>query len=235
MFPLGTNFRVRFDSHCVYYFGHYLIPFVNPDYPSLVEHELPETRESLLLQLRDPSDRLAWEEFVEIYRPVVYRIAVARGMQHADALDLVQTVFIAIAGSIGRWEKSEPSARFRHWLLRVAKNATINAITRRPPDRAQAGSAAGELLAQCIAPDPKTASLIEFEYRRELYLRAAEQVRVDIQPDTWKAFEMTAIEGMSNEAAAQELGKSIGVIYAARSRVMKRLSNIVSETEGSYQ
>lgn len=153
--------------------------------------------------------------------------------------DLVQTVFVAIAGSIARWEKSNASTRFRYWLIRVAKNATINAITRRPNDsplnNPLAGSSLDSLLEQCPQRDSQAESLIELEYRRELYLRAAEQVRVDVQPDTWKAFELTAVQGLSNEAAAQELGKSIGTIYAARSRIMKRLSAVVIELESNYR
>lgn len=200
-----------------------------------IVHHLPETRDSLVAQVQDPSNQLAWEEFVQIYRPVVYRIAVARGLQHADALDLVQTVFISVANSIGRWEKKNPSSRFRHWLLRIAKNATINAITRRPLDQPLAGSTAETLIREVPQSDCETGSLIELEYRRELYLNAAEKVRVDVHPDTWKAFQLTAIDGMSNAAAANELGKSVGTVYAARSRIMKRLTNIVAEIESSYQ
>ena len=36
--------------------------------------ETPETRESLLLRIRDPRDRDAWFEFVSIYRPLIYRV-----------------------------------------------------------------------------------------------------------------------------------------------------------------
>ena len=85
---------------------------------------IPETRDSLILQLKSAENRDAWEEFVELYRPVVYGVAVSRGLQHADALDLVQVVFLSVANSIARWEKSNEKTRFRHWLLRVAKNAT---------------------------------------------------------------------------------------------------------------
>lgn len=190
-------------------------------------HELPETRESLLLQVRDPSDRRAWEEFVEIYRPAVYRVAVARGLQHADALDVVQTVFISVANAIGSWQKRGPEGRFRHWLLRVAKNATINAVTRTPRDRPHAGEAEEAMLRELPQPDPEAESLVELEYRRELFVWAAERAREEVHPDTWKAFELTAIEGMSKEDAAREIGKSIGTIYAARSRVMRRLSALV--------
>ncbi len=60
-------------------------------------------------------------------------------------------------------------------------------------------------------------------------------VRVDFSPDTWKAFELTAIEGLSKEEAAQELGKSIGTVYAARSRIIRRLSEAVATLEAQFE
>ena len=50
--------------------------------------DLPNTRESLLIRVRDLRDRDAWNQFVQIYRPAVYRLARARGLQDADAQDL---------------------------------------------------------------------------------------------------------------------------------------------------
>jgi RNA polymerase sigma-70 factor (ECF subfamily) len=62
----------------------------------------PETRASLLLRIRDPLDRDAWEEFSALYRPVVMEMARGRGMQNADAEDLAQHVLVAISGAIER-------------------------------------------------------------------------------------------------------------------------------------
>ena len=45
----------------------------------------PETRESLLLRIRDPRDRDAWYEFVSIYRPLIYRVARRYGLQEAQS------------------------------------------------------------------------------------------------------------------------------------------------------
>ena len=50
----------------------------------------PETRPSLLVRLRDASQNEAWQEFTEIYEPLVYRLARQNGFQHADAQDLTQ-------------------------------------------------------------------------------------------------------------------------------------------------
>ena len=49
--------------------------------------EFPQTRLSLIAQVQSPEDREAWDQFVLIYRPVVYRMARRRGMQDADAQD----------------------------------------------------------------------------------------------------------------------------------------------------
>ncbi|GAB5405836.1 MAG: sigma-70 family RNA polymerase sigma factor [Aureliella sp.] len=195
---------------------------------------IPETRQSLLLQLANSSNQRAWEEFVELYQPAVYRVAVSNGLQDADAQDLVQTVFVSVAGAIGQWSEKDTGQRFRYWLLRIAKNATVNAITRKPIAQRIAGLGHEEVLQQVADANQETQSIVELEYRREVYIRAAEQVQRDVNPDTWRAFELTAIEGLSKEAAANELGKSVGTVYAARSRIMKRLCEAVAELEGEY-
>jgi len=195
--------------------------------------QFPETRESLILQVKDQANRAAWEQFVELYRPVIFRIARARGVQDADAEDLAQQVLIAVAGSIGRWEKSDKSTRFRHWLRRIARNAIVDAMTRRPPDQATGSSSVQDLLSAEPARDEQTDLLIETEIRRELYVRAARIVRLDVNEETWQAFELTVLKNRSGADAARELGKTIGTVYAARSRVMKRLRDAVAELKES--
>jgi RNA polymerase sigma-70 factor (ECF subfamily) len=58
-------------------------------------------------------------------------------------------------------------------------------------------------------------------------------VRGDVQQETWRAFEMTVVENQSVDQAATELDKPVGSIYAARSRVMRRLRQAVQELERS--
>lgn len=193
--------------------------------------DFPETRESLLLQIRSPANREAWDQFVVIYRPVVYRLARQKGMQDADAQDLAQQVLMAVASAIGNWEKSNERGRFRHWLRRVARNAILNALTRRPDDRAAGSSSVHELIIEHADVGQESDTQIELEYRRELYLQAAKTVRQEVDPGTWRAFEMTVIENRSIDETALELEKPIGSIYAARSRIMRRLRKLIQELE----
>ena len=51
-------------------------------------HDFPETRDSLIAQVRDPLNREAWDQFASICRPVIYRLARRKGLQDADAQDL---------------------------------------------------------------------------------------------------------------------------------------------------
>jgi len=62
--------------------------------------QFPETRKSLIIQVKDPENRVAWEQFVAIYRPVIVRTAAARGLQEADAQHL-KGFLEANPGSIG--------------------------------------------------------------------------------------------------------------------------------------
>ncbi len=192
--------------------------------------EFPETQSLLLANIQSLANREAWSEFVLIYRPVIYRMARRRGMQDADAQDLSQDVLVRISKAIERWKPQE-GVRFRHWLRKVASNAIVTAVTSSKSVELVDGTAADQILAE--TPEFSAAkSELYSECFRERYLRAAAIVKVDVSPVTWAAFEQTVIQGLSCEEAAASLGKSIGTIYAARSRILKRLQTEVQRLEG---
>ncbi len=189
---------------------------------------MPETRQSLILQIQDPANRDAWEAFAELYRPIVYRLARRRGLQDADAEDLAQQVLVSIARAVPEWQR-RPQTRFRHWLNRIARNAIINALTRRRHDAAVGGSDFMRSVHRLSEPSSDLESQIENEYERQIYRRAAQIVRESVNEDTWLAFFFTIVQGESTEAVATRLGKTIGNVHAARSRLMRRLQKTVRE------
>lgn len=195
--------------------------------------ETPETRASLILRLRDRADQQAWCEFVEIYQPVVYRMARHKGLQHADAEDVVQQVLSAVAGAIERWQPDENRGRFRTWLQTIARNLIINALSRRAADRASGETGERERLAQQPAAEAADSQLLLTECRREIFHWAARQVREEFEPDTWDAFWQTAVEDQDAAEIARRLGKKPGAIYTSRSRVMRRLKQKVLEWEST--
>lgn len=189
----------------------------------------PETRNSLLLQVRDHANAEAWEEFAAIYRPVICRLAVLKGLQPADAEDLAQQVLVSVAKAINRWEPDSDRAKFRTWLRRVADNAILNALTRRRPDRGAGDIGDNDLLSQQAVHSGPDSGLLRIEYRREVFAQAAQQIRGEFSDDTWAAFWMTAVDNIEINAAARKLGRTRGSVYAARSRVMKRLKQKIED------
>ncbi len=147
----------------------------------------PETRESLLLKIRDPRDVAAWEQFVAAYRPAVYRLARRRGLQDADAEDLAQQVMASVARAIVHWRKDDARGTFRGWLARVARNACLNLLTRGRLATAAGGTSIAEQLEQWPAGEDAIARLVEEEHQRAIFRLAADEVMAEFEQTTWRS------------------------------------------------
>ena len=152
-------------------------------------------------------------------------------MQEADADDVAQQVLVAVAKAVQQRDHDPRRAKFRTWLHRVAQNAILNALTRGRPDRGSGGSALLAVLNQRESHSGPDSDLLRLEYRREVFRWAARQVRKEFHQATWDAFWLTAVEGRAVEVVAQQLAKNPGAIYAARSRVIRRIQEKVTEYE----
>src|SRR5438445_11896637 len=91
----------------------------------------PATRASLLVRLRDPHDKEAWAQFVQLYGPVVYGFARKRGLQDADAADLMQDVMRSVSTAIGRLDYDRNQGTFRGWLFTITRNKIFSFLSAR--------------------------------------------------------------------------------------------------------
>ncbi|HVC94195.1 MAG TPA: RNA polymerase sigma factor [Pirellulales bacterium] len=193
----------------------------------------PSTRQSLLLRIRDGRDERAWAEFMEIYEPLVYRLARRRGFQDADAADISQEVFRSAAAAIDRWYDNAQRGSFRAWLFLIARNLMINAFrARRRRPVATGSSDVCRLLDAQPASDDEDSKLVDEQCERRLFHWAVEQVRAEFRDSTWQAFWRTSVDGRPAKQVAEELRISTGAVYIARSRVMARLKKKIEEVEG---
>src|SRR5262245_35438851 len=128
--------------------------------------EPPETRETLIRRLPNAADIEAWDAFVEIYEPLLFRLARGKGLQPADAEDLVQEVLAAVAQAVGRWVADDGRGSFRAWLFRIAQNRAINFLTRPGHQRLGSGdSGIARLLAEQPQSTDDSSELFLREYR----------------------------------------------------------------------
>jgi RNA polymerase sigma factor (sigma-70 family) len=194
--------------------------------------DVPTTPPSLLYRLRDSRDRDAWQQFVELYGPLIYRFGRKRGLQDADAADLTQIVFQAVTSAIGRFEYDPQRVKFRSWLYAVVRNHYCRLLSRRSRSPAvEGGTDAQEQLQEQPERENGEAALWEQEYRRGRFLWAADKVRGAVEEASWQAFWQTAVEGRAAAEVAAALGMNVGAVYTAKSRVLERIRRVLEELE----
>ncbi len=191
-----------------------------------------DTRRSLLLRLNEePSDAAAWEEFVRIYGPHVARWCRSHGLQHADAVDVSQDVLVRFWRHAGNFQY-DPARRFRGYLRQILVSAISDWS-----DRKQVGTplrcaeAATALMASIPAREDLVAR-IEKAYDTELLEIAMQEVESRVQPHTWKAFCLLAIEGQPASQVAERLSMEINTAYVARSKVQRMICAAVERLGG---
>jgi RNA polymerase sigma factor (sigma-70 family) len=197
--------------------------------------EPPVTRATLLARIRDGRDEEAWREFLHLYGPVVYGFARNRGLQDADAADLMQEVLKSVARSANKLEYDPARGTFRGWLYTVTRNKVYNFLnSQRHRPKASGDSAAQDRL-DSIPDRNGEPDDWELEYRRQLAAKAMDRVKGEFQDSTWKAFWGTAVEGRSPQEVGSELKMSTGAVYVAKSRVIARLRDEVQKLEAEAE
>jgi RNA polymerase sigma-70 factor (ECF subfamily) len=196
--------------------------------------DAPLTRASLLVRIRDGRDHEAWRQFVELYAAVVYGFARKRGLQDADAADIMQEVLRSVASAAGRLEYDPSRGSFRGWLFTITRNKVFNFLA---AARHRLGDGSGDtgvrekLEAQPgRASDQDLASWDE-EYEGNLAAVAMRRVQGEVQQATWQAFWRTAVEGQNAREVGIALGMTPGAVYVARSRVLARIKDEVRQLE----
>jgi RNA polymerase sigma-70 factor (ECF subfamily) len=188
-----------------------------------------ETRHSLLIRIRDATDRSAWNDFFKLYAPLVYSYAIKHGFQDADASDVAQEVMCTVARSINRFDYDPSKGSFRGWLVTVARNC-IRKRCEQVRRQATTTGMTNAIQEKLQAPSQDFLSEWDREYELSVFHWAAERVRNEFQESTWQAFWQTTVDGKSVESTANALGISLGAIYIARSRVLARIRAVVTES-----
>jgi RNA polymerase sigma-70 factor (ECF subfamily) len=191
------------------------------------------TRITLLGRLhRDPTNQAAWAEFVDHYGARIYTWCRKWGLQEADAQDVTQNVLLKLARKMGEFTY-DPSRSFRAWLKTLTHHAWSDFLE----SRARPGLGSGDSQAidalQSVAAREDLVRQLEEEFDRELLDEAMLRVRLRVAPQTWQAFVLTALEGLSGAEAAARIPMQVAQVFVAKRRVQKMLREEVARLEQS--
>lgn len=180
---------------------------------------MPTTPASLLQRLRQPGAAQAWDDFVELYSPLIFHWARRTGLQDADATDLVQEVFAVLVRKLPEFEY-DAAKGFRKWLRTITLNKWRERMRKQAARPALTKDDAA--LDAAEAP-PGQEPFWEVEYREFLMRRLLEIMQAEFEPATWKACWETTVVGRSAADVGAELHLSAGAVRAAKFRVLCRL------------
>jgi RNA polymerase sigma-70 factor (ECF subfamily) len=191
------------------------------------------TSTTLLARLQlTPADQAAWTEFVESYGPRIQNWCRQWGLQDADAGDVSQTVLVKLMNAMQTF-RYDRSKKFRSWLKTVAHHAWQDWVRSRK-QVAIGGEPPADFPLHSLEARDDLAARIEQAYEHELLGQAMAQICNRVQPQTWNAFRLTALEGHSGAEAAARLDMPVTSIYKAKSNVQRLLEEEVRLIEGEH-
>jgi RNA polymerase sigma-70 factor (ECF subfamily) len=187
-----------------------------------------DTRQSLLLRARD-GDEGAWKDFADLYRPLIVGWLRHQGVPSDEADDLVQDILVVVVQSLPSFSHSGHAGAFRSWLRTITRNRACDFWRGRARRVQPGGSEADDVLRELEDPDSALNRQWDEEHDRYVLRCLLDLMAEEFEPATMSAFRRVALEGADSTAVAHELGLSVGAVYAAKSRVLRRLRE---EAEG---
>ena len=181
------------------------------------------TSESLLLRLKAADDHQAWARFVRLYTPLIFYWARRTGLQPQDASDLVLDVLTLVFQKLPAFEYDQTKS-FRSWLRTVTMNKFREWCRKKSIGAIDVTQSAWSNVAE---KSSLAESTWELNYQKALVARAMELLKPEFQPLTWNALQQYAVSGRPAKEVAEEAGLSVWTIYAAKSKLMSRLREVL--------
>jgi RNA polymerase sigma-70 factor (ECF subfamily) len=179
------------------------------------------TRLSLLRRLRDEThNQQAWNEFVDHYGPRIYDWCLRWHLQEADAQDVTQNVLLKLSKRLQAFQY-DPSRSFRAWLKTVTHHAWYDFLE---ANRRLSSSQDSAVLASLEARQDLEHRLEEL-FDQELLAEAMRRARQRVAPQTWEAFRLTTLEGLSGADAAERIPMAVSQVFVAKRRVQKTIQD----------
>ena len=177
------------------------------------------TRSSVLRAVANTENEAAWQRLFDLYAGFVFSIARSKGLNDADADDIVQVVFTDLARNLPTFQYDRAKGKFRSYLAGL--------VHWRVTDRLKAGKRDMELMASFEEESKATAAgdtaFEEREWQAAAMEEALRRIKPDVRPEHYAAFVASAIEGQDTETVSKLYGISSDNLYQIRKRLTAKL------------
>ena len=182
-----------------------------------------KTSKTLLLRLQQQNDEKAWERFSLEYRPFIYSLIKVYGVSHEDSEELVQDVLVKVWKAMGDFLYVRERCKFRTWLSRIIKNATLNFLNLKKNK------------AKKLEVDDSEDALNNFSSRNEVDEKAETEWKLFIANKAWENIQesfsekvLQAYTFMATGKSAAEAAEKFNIEENTAFRYRKRVKDAMS-------
>lgn len=187
------------------------------------------TISSTLLMGARSANPNAWVIIVTRYSPKIMTWMLLAGVDSSDAPDLLQDVWRSVLVSLKNFRREKPDDTFRGWLRTITQRRIADYFESRSQQPRHIPLAQLESIqSQKLLTDEITANVSE---RVKLLQKSMQQVESEVKPTTWLVFQMHVIEEKSVEDVAAILKIPTYSVYTSKSRVIKRLRELLEDNQ----
>lgn len=184
------------------------------------------THATLLAKLVHGGEPSAWREFVDRYGELIRGFAVRQYVKPVDCEDIVQDVLLALTRTMPNFQYDPAKGKFRSYL----KTAVVHAIYRKSfQSRGEVSLEEVDATSRAAGADPDVEGQWESEWRQYHLRLAMKTIGIEFNDADRRAFQMYAVDGRSAAETAESLGQNVDQVYQAKSRIVRRLGELVEQ------
>lgn len=170
----------------------------------------------------------AWRRLDCVYRPFLTKWFRSRGVRAPDAADLTQDVLIVLMNDISEFRHSGRTGAFRAWLRNVSLHRLLNYLRAQRVRGTPVGGTEFNARMGCIEDFGASADCFDRQHDEAVLRRLLEELADEFAPATMTAFRRLTLDALPASDVAAELQISVGAVYIAKSRVLRRLREMAS-------
>lgn len=191
-----------------------------------------QTRQSLLGRIKDWQDRESWQQFYDTYSNLIYRTALAAGLSHDEAEEVLQETILTVAKKLNPNGEGKPAfiydpekGSFKGWLLHTTRWRISDQFRKREPVLpTMNGDTRTDLTPiEAKIPDPSADALEarwDQEWKQNLHEAALERVKRCVKAKHYQVFYLYVIKEWPSEKVARVLGLNAGQVFLAKHRIL---------------
>lgn len=176
------------------------------------------TRATLLHRVRDPRDTEAWEEFFELYVPLLESYARSHGLLRADAEEVRDQCLEVLTRKLPSFDYQRARGSFQAWLHGVARGKVVD-LLRAKKVRARESLA----LERLSGPEPGPDEVWERSWRAEHLRYALARVQRDETAERFRVFELLLVEELSVPEVCAQTGLRATQVYKIKAGVLRKV------------